>query len=286
MTMTASPAPRRPLSSAAWWADDEAADRIEVRLARTFADYDAAFRLVHDQYVRRGFVAAEPSGRRVGVHALLPSTKVLVAAVDGRLAGTLTLIEDSRLGLPMDLAFARELGRLRARGRRIAETGALALAPACRRQSAAILTRLFRVAALHLATIARADDMCFIVHPRHQAFYRSLFPFEEFPERRPYAPIRGVPPATGFRADLGLVRAVVRVERSGLSAGPLYRFLFGPAALSEVTRQVRRDLAGAALTPPEWALLFAPAGEPAPGRSGARDRDAVNPSLEDPNDCR
>ena len=267
MTVATSCAARRPLSRAVWWTDDEVSAGVEVRLARTFADFDAAFRLVHDQYVRRGFVAAEPSGRRVGAHALLPSTKVLIATADGRAAGTMTVIEDSRLGLPMDMAFTRELDRLRARERRLAETSALALAPPCRRQSAAILIRLFRLAALYLTTVARADDMCFIVHPRHQGFYRSLFPFEQFPERHAYAPIKGVPPSTGFRADLRLVRAIVRAERLGLSPGPLYRFMFGPAALRDVTRQVRRDLAASTLTPHEWAWLFAPPDGPTPARS-------------------
>jgi hypothetical protein len=277
--MSACRAQRRPLSKAAWWAEDT---DVDVGLARTRADFDAAFRLVHDQYVHRGFVPPEASGRRVGVHALLSSTKVLVATIDGRVVGTMTVIEDSRLGLPMDMAFAVELGRLRGRGRRLAESGALAVEEAGRRQSAAILIRLYRMAMLYVAAIARLDDLCFVVHPRHEAFYRSLFPFEQFRERRLYAPMKGVPPAAGFRLDLGLARAVVRAERWDLSAGPLCRFLFGPTAYRDVMRRLRRDLAASVLTPTEWAGLFADAARPAPNPSERRFKAVVGAVHSEP----
>lgn len=240
----------------AWWADEPAGPPLDVGLARTVADFDGALRLLHDQYVSRGYIRPLPCGRRVGLHHVFPSTKVVVVKREARVIGTITLVEDSCLGLPTDEAFGAELGRLRDRGRRLAEGGSLAVDPTARSSSAAVIIRLLRMATIYAASIARADDFCFVVHPRHRAFYLRLFPFREFRERRAYPRLPGMPPVVGFRLDLRLIRALIRTERSGLSAGPLPRFLFGPTACGEVMARLRCDLPASSLSPPEWARLF------------------------------
>src|SRR5262249_42662020 len=80
-----------------------------------------AFRLVHDQYVSRGYMLPDPSGLRVGLHHTLPTTKVFVATLGPRVVGTMTLIEDSVLGLPMDELYRDDLAHFRDQGRRVNE---------------------------------------------------------------------------------------------------------------------------------------------------------------------
>ncbi len=171
---------------AAWWAEEAFIAPLDLGLAGTLADFDAAFTLLHDQYVGRGYMPRGPSGRRLSLHNILPSTKVIVAKAAARVVGTLTVVEDSRLGLPMDEAFGMEIGRLRQRRRRVVEAGSLALDPSSRAESPTVLIRLFRMATLYAAMIVRADDLCFVVHPRHRAFYQTLFPFQQFPKNRVY----------------------------------------------------------------------------------------------------
>jgi hypothetical protein len=48
-----------------WWSED--------------GDFDGAFRLLHDNYVRDGHVTSHPTSRRVGIFNALPSTWVFVA---------------------------------------------------------------------------------------------------------------------------------------------------------------------------------------------------------------
>jgi hypothetical protein len=118
---------------------------------------------------------------------------------------------------------------------------------------------------LYAARIARLDELCFTLHPRHREFYERLFPFRWFSEARPYRRLR-VPPVLGVRMDLALVRALLRAERAGLSPGPHSHFLCGPES-SQVLAQLRRDLPRSTLTPPEWARLFAQPGGRGPERA-------------------
>lgn len=134
----------QPGPEAAWFAEDETVGTLDFGLAVTFGDFDAAFRLLHDRYVWRGYLTPEPSGRRLGLHNALPGTKLLVAKAEDRVVGTLTVVEDSCLGLAMDEAFGEELGRLRERGRRLAEASSLAVDRGYRASGIAILVRLLR----------------------------------------------------------------------------------------------------------------------------------------------
>src|SRR3990172_5687393 len=204
--MTGQSSVLQPGPAAAWFAEDETVGALDFGLAVTFGDFEGAFRLLHDRYVWRGYMAPDPSGRRLSLHNILPSTKLLVARAGTRVVGTLTVVEDSRLGLPMDEAFGAELGRFRERGRRLAEASSLAVDRGYRSSGVGILVRLLRLAVLYSARIARVDALCFAPNPRHREFYERLFPFRWFGEPRPYRRAHGRP-ALGVRLDLALVRS-------------------------------------------------------------------------------
>ena len=53
---------------------------------------EACARLVHDMYVRRGIMPADPSGLRVTAQLLHPATAVFVARRHGRVIGTRDVI--------------------------------------------------------------------------------------------------------------------------------------------------------------------------------------------------
>ena len=246
-------------SDAPWWADTPAITALDVGLATTVQEFEGAFRLLHDRYVWRAYMAPLASGRRLGAHNLLSSTKVIVAKASDRVVGTLTVLEDSCLGLPMDEAFGEELGRLRERGRRLAEAASLAVGGIEGVAGVAVVVRLLRAAILYAAQITRRDDLCFTLRPRHREFYLKLFPFRSLGDVRSYRRINGAD-VFGLRLDLRLVRALVRAERAGLSAGQPSGFLCGPQTAA-ITARLRRDLPRSTLTPPDWARLFADAGE-------------------------
>ncbi|MCP4691178.1 MAG: hypothetical protein GY859_24235 [Desulfobacterales bacterium] len=103
---------------------------------------DAAFRLVHDSYVRENFAAPSASGRRATIYHVLPTSRVLVAKHRDDVIGAITIIQDNPFGLPVDEII--DISRFRANGVRIAEISSLAIHPGHRGNSGAILFHLFK----------------------------------------------------------------------------------------------------------------------------------------------
>jgi len=240
------------------WPDDRLHGSIDFSLARGIRTFDAAFRLVHDQYVWRDYMKPRPSGRRLSVHHALPTTKVFVAHAGCDVVGTVTLIQDSLIGLPMDDLYRAELALLREDGRLVAEVSALALHPDYRAEGGAILLHLTRMLVIYAAEVARLDDLCIVVNPRHADFYHRFLEFERFGRLTTFAKVNGAP-AAALRLDLRFVRDVIdRVQAAGEGGRDrLHDFLFGPGNYQQVMDRLLRNLCEPALTR-EWFSYFFP----------------------------
>lgn len=250
--------------------DDKLNGRVDFALARGIQSFDAAFRLVHDQYVWRSYMNPRPSGRRLSVHHALPTTKVFVAEAGCQVVGTVTLIQDSLIGLPMDDLYRAELALLREEGRLVAEASALALHPDYRSAGAVILLHLVRMLVIYAAEVARLDDLCIVVNPRHVGFYRQVLEFEPFGRLRSFAKVNGAP-AAALRLDLHFVRDVIdRVQGPEGGRDELYGFLFSPENYQRVMDRLLRNLCEPALTREWFSYFFADDAalegvEPSPG---------------------
>ena len=157
---------------------------LRLRIARTFEERMAAIRLAHASYVARGIERESAEGFRRSHHHLSPCTTVFTAHAHGRLVGTLSLMEDCPLGLPMECVHAEEVARRRAMGRRLAEVGTLAVAPEARGAVASFLLYniMFRWARHHRGV----DDLMVAVHPRGEDAYRKVLLFEKLGPCRQY----------------------------------------------------------------------------------------------------
>ncbi len=87
----------------------------------------AAFQLVYDRYYRDGLATWNRHGLRILPHQLLDTSWVLLARRGRSCLGTLSLIEDGAMGLPMEQLYPEEIWRLRRRQGRIAELTCFAL---------------------------------------------------------------------------------------------------------------------------------------------------------------
>lgn len=238
-----------------WVVEDEVVASLDFGLARGADDFDGAFRLLHDRYVENGYMAPHPSGRRLGVYNALPSTKVFVARAEGRVVGTITLVQDSALGLPMDQIYREELDALRARGRRLGEASTLTVDPAYRTSGFAILMRLYRMLIIYAAKIARLNDMCLSIAPHHGRFYRTFFGVRQIGPMRAYPRVNGLR-AIGLCGDLSVTRALIRVAQAGLTVQSPYDFIAGSPHYAQVLARLRRDLPGSSLTADQVEHFF------------------------------
>jgi hypothetical protein len=195
----------------------------------------------------------EPSGLRLSLHHALPSTKVFVATVRGRVAGTVSVIEDSRIGLPIDELYRHELSVLRRQGRRISEVSALAIDEQHKTAGVPILTRLILLLVVHAKEIRKQDDICIAVNPRHVRFYRRLFPgAAEFGQLKSYGKVNGAP-AVLLRLDL---RVWPAAEEGCGDLGRMFEALSQHGELADLVVSLTHQSREAALTPQQFAQFF------------------------------
>jgi UDP:flavonoid glycosyltransferase YjiC (YdhE family) len=228
---------------------------VTFKLAENPWEREQAFRLLHDVYVQRGLLDPSPDGLRVSVFSVLPTTAVFIGIRDGRVLSTMSLIEDSALGLPMEELYGPEITRLRRVRHRIAEVGALAIAPEVRGRGWNLMmyNLMFRWAHFYRGI----DDLAIAVNPRAADFYRTVILFEPLGELRTYARLKNAP---AVALDLNLrsvVRRLRRIYDSAFSrarnahpASNLYRFFL----TDEYPNLLLPPGAGetALTSPPEW----------------------------------
>lgn len=98
---------------------------LEFKLAETREELEAAYALLYDEYLACRFVDENPAGMRITKYHALPGTAVLIGKSEGQVICTLTVFQDSPLGLPIDTAW--NIDSLRKGAPRIAEISALAI---------------------------------------------------------------------------------------------------------------------------------------------------------------
>lgn len=172
---------------------------LEIKIADTEEELACAYRLLHASYVDAGFMTPDPSGMRVLPQHMLPETTTIVAKWDGNIIGTLSLIRDNPLGLPIDKIF--DISTRRAGGRRIAEVSSLALDPRFRGQANRALFPLFRFVYHYARHYFGTSEFVIAVNPSTVDMYLSLMCFERLSSKtKSYDFVNGAP-AVGLFLD-------------------------------------------------------------------------------------
>lgn len=184
-------------------AKDDAQGLPEVRavtykIADEKQSLEEAFTLVWENYVETGLQKDNHQGIRFTKYHLLPDTRVFVAnyhqALEeqrpdkfdgkGKIVGTVTLVIDSPMGLPMEEFCGDEIAQLRAQGRKMAEVIAFSLNPKYTKYK--VFLHMFKLL-FQFAEMKGVTDLCCSVTERHIKFYRKVCLFEPLGELKPYS---------------------------------------------------------------------------------------------------
>jgi hypothetical protein len=238
---------------------EEGIGKPNVKVAETLEEYEAAFRLAHDVYVGMGYFVPQASGLRVILHHGLPDTLVFLVRDERNVLGTVTLVPDGVLGLPMDDLYRDELDGFRRQGKKIFEVAALVADPRFRKVLVDDTTPrrgvfwLLHQAVFWWARHKGADHLLITVNPRHAWLYTKLYGFQQFGEVRSYDKVQGAP-AVPLQLDLTalpekLERAVRESEKDFQLKKFFYRLEHGfgegngrlPGMPPELVRHFLRD---------------------------------------------
>lgn len=161
-----------------------AIEGFEFRPVQSLFELEEALRLVNDSYARRGISTVCRAGMRFSAFHLLPGTTTFVAIKDQQIVGTVSLIEDSMLGLPLEEVHGNEVVMQRLAGGRLAEVGTLAVAAGYRGKGVPLMlyNAMFRWA-MHFRGVQR---LLIAVRPRAGAFYRNVLFFSPMGRVQPY----------------------------------------------------------------------------------------------------
>jgi ribosomal protein S18 acetylase RimI-like enzyme len=200
-------------------------DGVVVKFAESPEEALAASHIVHRAYVRRGLVAPHPTGLRVTPHAIAPTTHTFVAMSGDRYVGTLSLIGDGPLGLPLDAVYGEEVATFRGAGERVAEVGCLAILPSFRRKG--IVSLLYRFM-YEVAMKTGIERLVAAVHPNAEEIYRAALLFERFGGERHYPGLNRSARAVALDLDLRQAEARMRAAFGAMpktTSNPLYVYV-------------------------------------------------------------
>jgi len=174
---------------------------LESRLAVTREDLLGAYDLVYREYEPRGYCAPQTEKLHYTYYSLLPFSRTFILEHDHKLVGTISLVEDSPLGLPMERTFPEQIERYRRNGRKLAEFSLLALDHQVFGTKSFSLTdlgklaatfRLFKICFDYARFVAGITDLVISMHPRHRELYYYLN-FESIGRVRSYEGAQGKP---------------------------------------------------------------------------------------------
>jgi hypothetical protein len=182
-------------------ADPQQSSDLRATVATTREDALAAAAIVHDAYVARGLMTPHPTGIRVSPLQVLPQTFIIVAKRGDKVVGTITLHTDSPLGLPIldEPAFLPHVARLHARGRVVAEVGALAIRKRDRHTGT---LQLLNRAMFDVAMAVGVDDLVIVVSSWAAELYESVLCFDKLGEVPTYPGLAEAIPSTALHLPL------------------------------------------------------------------------------------
>ncbi|MDR1934158.1 MAG: hypothetical protein LBS49_00950 [Candidatus Accumulibacter sp.] len=175
--------------------------RLVLKIAETQEELEACFRLLHDVYVESGFMKPHPSGMRVTIYHALPTTTTLCAKYDDKVIGTISLIRESVLGVPLQKIF--DLSAVGEKKGLIAEVSALAVHKSFRKTGGSVLFPLMKFMYEYCTTFFDTRHLVIAVNPGHIEMYESLLFFQRLSANvvENYDFVNGAP-AVGATLDL------------------------------------------------------------------------------------
>lgn len=154
---------------------------IVFKRADTYAEIEAALRLVYESYQERKLVPHSEHKLRLTKYHALPTTAVLIAKKGDEVIATLSLILDSALGLPIEELW--NISHLRERHTRIAEVSSLAIKRGYRGGKGELLFPLCKYMYLLSKDHLGVDALVAAVHPMVRDFYECILRFKEIDNR-------------------------------------------------------------------------------------------------------
>jgi len=170
---------------------------LGCKIAATHDEWHDAFALVYESYVRSGLTQPNLHGVRIIPHHLLPTTSTLIARLGSEVIGTMTLVRDSEMGVPLEAVYRRDVEAMRAQGIAFAEVSCLATRPLSLVDYPYVFMRLLRLLAQHARHVG-VERLLIAAHPRHVRLYERSMGYRRFGGETSYPSVGGAPAVAAY----------------------------------------------------------------------------------------
>jgi hypothetical protein len=156
--------------------------QLQFRIAQTPEEYKAAGKIIYDCYREKDYTGENEAGLRLIPQHFLPTTVVLVALWENEIIGTMTLIRDNPLGLPMESIF--DLKALRIDNAVLCEVSSLAIKKSFRGNKGHLFFPFTRFMWNYALKYFGVDYLVIAVNPAMSELYESIYLFEPIHENK------------------------------------------------------------------------------------------------------
>lgn len=173
-------------------------EEIILKQAETESEIKQALTLVHDSYVKLGYMDENKHRMRFSKFLVLPTTVILIAKWKEEVIGTISIVSDSAFGLPSDPVWATH--KFRERGELIAEISALCIKKNFNFRRGRLLMALCKTMYDYCNQILKLDTIVASTTSEVESFYTDILLFEQLQENRGEAHhmVKGNPSFYGF----------------------------------------------------------------------------------------
>lgn len=209
---------------------------ITIQLARE-NEIEHAKKVVEEQYLKLGYLALDDELFFKSLAAYKAESYTLVATKNNQIIGTLTLIVDSPLGLPMDKIYAEENDCLRKGGRKLSELSQFAVKDGGLKCS----LLLCKYAEVLADKVLGCSDFVITVNPKHCSFYRKILRFEDYSSEKEHPILEGAK-TVPLRLNLITLEETYKSCSHKKRSLNLHDFFFG-ADIPDVEKELRTAIA-------------------------------------------
>lgn len=148
--------------------------QFNITLVKTEQELDQVQRLVHDSYVKEGYIEPQENGKLVHFQNINQrnATHTLIAKCGDKIIGTASITMDNEYFVPIDKTFMEEYKQVRATGRKIAVIWRLVVGNNYRQHSR-VVSKLIKNA-INVGFTAGANTKICIFNQHHEKFYKKV----------------------------------------------------------------------------------------------------------------
>lgn len=155
---------------------------IIFKQATTKDEIEQALNLVYESYIDLNYIDANADQLHLTKYLTLPTTAILVIKLKEEVIGTMSIVLDSSLGLPVETTW--DIGEYKKNGMNIAEISALTIGKNIKNHKGSLLLPLSKFMTSFCTDILKVDAIVIATIYEVEPFYTDLLLFTKIPDSR------------------------------------------------------------------------------------------------------